>query len=96
LGKGTYPVVETWTSCLFQLIDSIKITVFRDVMPYSLVDYDQCFDKIYCLHLQDGRAVLKMEAAGSSEMLVMIYQTTGHHIPEDSNFLSHFSENLVS
>jgi hypothetical protein len=28
---------------------------------------------------------LKMEAEGSSETLVTLYQTTRHHIPEDSD-----------
>ena len=27
-----------------------------------------------------------MKVASSSEMLLYFYQTTGHHIPEDSNF----------
>jgi hypothetical protein len=39
---------------------------------------------------------LKMEAAGSSEMLITIYQTTEDHMPEDSNHHSHCSEILKS
>jgi hypothetical protein len=37
-----------------------------------------------------------MEGAGSSEVLVMIYQTTHRHIPEDHNFLLHIVDILNS
>jgi hypothetical protein len=33
----------------------------------------------------DHSSTLKKEAAGCSETLVLIYQTTLHHIPEDTN-----------
>jgi hypothetical protein len=34
---------------------------------------------------------LKIEAEGSSEMLVNIYRTMCHHVPEDSeNFVSNY------
>jgi hypothetical protein len=39
---------------------------------------------------------LRLEAAGSSEMLITIYQTTEDHMPEDSNCHSHCSENPKS
>jgi hypothetical protein len=38
--------------------------------------------------------MLKMEVTDSSETMVMIYQTTWHHIPEKSNLHSFHSENL--
>jgi hypothetical protein len=37
---------------------------------------------------------MKMEATGSFETLVMIYQATWSHIPENSNLHSHRHENL--
>jgi hypothetical protein len=37
-----------------------------------------------------------MEANGSPESLVTIYQTTWRYIPEDNNLYSHFRENLKS
>jgi hypothetical protein len=37
-----------------------------------------------------------MEAEGYSEMLLLIYQTTWHHIPEDHNCSTHYHESLKS
>jgi hypothetical protein len=42
------------------------------------------------------RVVKQLEAADSSEMLVPIYQTVWHHIPEDNNLDVHCHENLIS
>jgi hypothetical protein len=39
---------------------------------------------------------LKSETAGSSEMLVLVYQTTCHHIPKDGSYNIHCLENLKS
>jgi hypothetical protein len=39
---------------------------------------------------------LKMEVAVCSETIVSIYQTTRHHIPEESILYSHRHENLNS
>jgi hypothetical protein len=40
----------------------------------------------FSLPLSASSSALKMEAEGSCIKLVMMYQTTWHHIPEDSNF----------
>jgi hypothetical protein len=67
---------------------SMKITVVSGVTPYSLVDGYQCFRGSYCFHLQDKRTYFfypKMEAAGSSETLVPIFETAWCHIPKGIN-----------
>jgi hypothetical protein len=33
-----------------QLLDSMKVTVFWDVAPCSLVEIDRCFRSAYCVH----------------------------------------------
>jgi hypothetical protein len=42
------------------------------------------------------KITLKEEAVCSFKMLVTIYQTVRHPIPEDSNVCSHYTENLRS
>jgi hypothetical protein len=46
----------------------------------SMVHIYQCLEETRYLYLQMS---LKMEAAGFPETFVNIYQTTGHHIPEN-------------
>jgi hypothetical protein len=72
----------------FQVLSavSIKMTVFWDIAPYSLVETDRRLSA-YCL------AALKMEAVSTSEMSVNFYQTTRHN-PEDSHLHTHRRENL--
>jgi hypothetical protein len=41
-------------------------------------------------------STLKMEAMGSFTTLVLSYQITQHHIPEECNVLIHHQENLKS
>jgi hypothetical protein len=60
------------------------MTVLWGVKLYSLAE-------VYQFHLQ-----YKMEAAGSSETLVISYQTRRCHIPEESNFYSHRRNGLIS
>jgi hypothetical protein len=61
---------------------SIKITVFWDVMPSTLVDMYQRFYETYCPQLQ-GKP--KMEAQSYLEKLAPKYQTTRRHIPKYYN-----------
>jgi hypothetical protein len=60
----------------------MNITLYCDVILCRLVDNNWCFRGAYCLHLQGKR-------------MVMIYQTTEHHIPEDNHYNYH-CENLKS
>jgi hypothetical protein len=54
---------------------SMKVTVFWDVAPCSLVEIDRCFRGI----------ALMMEAVSTSETSVNFYQTTWRNIAEDSH-----------
>jgi hypothetical protein len=64
----------------------MKLTVFWDVVPYSLVEAYRRFRGACCLHHQDSEGIisLMMEAASTSETLVNFYQITRRNIPEDS------------
>jgi hypothetical protein len=75
---------------------AVKMAVFWDVAPYSLVDINQCFRGAYCFHHQDDESLLMMEAVRSFETLVIIYQTTWCNIPEDCHLHSLCHENLKS
>jgi hypothetical protein len=61
---------------------SMKITVFWDVAPCSLVEVYRYFRGACCLHHQGA---LIMEAAIKSEKSVNFYQTAWRNIPEDSH-----------
>jgi hypothetical protein len=63
------------------------------MMPCSLVDYCQCFGGICCLHFR-VLSTPKMEAAGSSETLVMICESTGYSSTMNLE-VEGFSEMLV-
>jgi hypothetical protein len=67
----------------------MKITVFWDVAPCSLVDIDQHFRGTYCLH-----HALMMEAVSSSKISVSIYHITVHDVLEDSRLLTCQLKNL--
>jgi hypothetical protein len=60
----------------------INIIAFWGVIPCSLVDSTNVLEESVASFL---RITLNMEAAGKSETLVPIYQTTKDHIPEDSS-----------
>jgi hypothetical protein len=66
-----------------------KINFFRDVTSCSPADIYQHFRGTCSLYFHGIKAnqfsALKMETAGSSEVLLCIYQTILHHTPEDSN-----------
>jgi hypothetical protein len=46
--------------------------------------------------LQQSSPILRTEATGCSKILVMIYQTTWRHSPENSNIYGHCHQNLKS
>jgi hypothetical protein len=66
-------------------------------MRPRLVDMYQRFGGNCCLYFQSiGFCILKMEAGGSSQMMVPIYHTTVSRIPENGNFHVHRHANQVS
>jgi hypothetical protein len=71
----------------------LKIAVFWDVTPYSLVDRYQCFRETCSHHL---RSPIQMMAGGSSKTLVPNYQTTWQHNSDDHNHDIHHPENRKS
>jgi hypothetical protein len=76
---------------------SMKIAVFWDVAPYSLVQISRRFRGAGCLHDQDVSIhPLMLEAAGTSETSVNFYQTTRSNNPEDSHLHTRRRENLKS
>jgi hypothetical protein len=64
-------------------VEPVKSTVFLEMMQHNLIDHYQHFRETYSLCLLC--CTLKIEAAVSSETLVMNYQTTWHRNPEDTN-----------
>jgi hypothetical protein len=53
---------------------TVKIAVFWDLVPHSSVDKYQDFGETCCLHLLGN---LRMEAAGSSKILVCNFKLHG-------------------
>jgi hypothetical protein len=60
----------------------MKLTVFWDVAPCSIIKIYRRFRGDYCLHHQG-----MMEAASASEKSVKLYQTTRCNIAEDKRFI---------
>jgi hypothetical protein len=73
----------------FGVLTAVKAAIVWEVTPWGLVDTFHRVRGICCLHLQDNICIyssaLQMKAAGSSEMLLHIYQTTRCHMSEDRN-----------
>jgi hypothetical protein len=64
----------------------MKITVFWDVMPCSLVKTDRRFRAAYCPAI-----ALMMEAVSTSETSAIISRITRRNIPEDSHPDNYFA-----
>jgi hypothetical protein len=58
------------------MVATMKMTVFWDVVLYSLIETGQCLRGAYCLHHQ---AVITLS---TSETLSVFYETTWHNIPK--------------
>jgi hypothetical protein len=55
---------------------NVKVVIFWDMTPCSLVDRYRCFRRTCHFHPQGRRApTLKIELEGASETLVLLYQT---------------------
>jgi hypothetical protein len=68
---------------------SLKMAVFWDVARYCVVNNDRCSEERIASIIRTMIALL-MEAVGSSETSVNIYQTTRYNIPGDSHLRFHF------
>jgi hypothetical protein len=64
----------------------MKIIVFWDVAPCSLLETDRRFRGSCCLDHQGAM----MEAVNTYETSVSFYQTSRRNIPEDSNLHNNF------
>jgi len=67
---------------------NIMITVFQNIMLYSLVERHQFFGEepvASTIMVVISPSTLKLEKAGFSQTLVHIYQITWTHIPGDHN-----------
>jgi hypothetical protein len=57
---------------------TVKFTAFKDMTLCSLVD---CYHPAVSFFSVEDSSALKMKAAGSSEMFLIIYHTTHSYIP---------------
>jgi hypothetical protein len=64
------------------VVVNIYIVVFRIMIPHNPVHGYQYFRRTCCSHLQGKR---KMETAGFSEILIITYEITQCHNPEEQN-----------
>lgn len=67
---------------------NMTITVFQNIMLYSLVDRHQFFGEepvAFTIMVVICHSTLKLERAGFSQPMVHIYQTTWSHIQGDHN-----------
>jgi hypothetical protein len=70
--------------------EEMKMTVFWDVAPCSLVEVYRRFRCAHCLHHQGD------ETTRTSKMSVNFYQTARHNIPEDVHLHTRHRQNLKS
>jgi hypothetical protein len=82
----------TFLRILLPLFSGYFIICPEDGSRRILCNIDRCLPDYRASH-PSYFSNLKMEATGLFERLVNIYQTTWHHIPEDSNLHSHQLEN---
>jgi hypothetical protein len=67
----------------------MKMAVFWDFAPCSLVEIYRRFRDTYCLHHQ-ALTALMMDAESTSESSVRFYQTTWRNVPEDSHLYTNY------
>jgi hypothetical protein len=65
----------------------LKMTIFWDVAPYSLVEIYRRFRGAYCIHDQCIVISLIIEAASTCETLVNFYHATQRDMPKTDTFI---------